>query len=120
MSNCGATELFEAERIVYLTPDSDTILEELCHDHVYVIGGLVDDSVKKNTSHLYCEAASLNTARLPIPELMSRSEGGGSFKQILTINQVFDILLDFHQEKDWKSALSKHVPAKTGFVIKQS
>ena len=118
MSNCGATELFEAEHIVYLTPDSDTVLEDLCHDHVYVIGGLVDDSVKKNTSHLYCEAASLKTARLPIPELMSRSEGGGSFKQILTINQVFDILLHFHQERDWKSALSKHVPAKTGFVVK--
>ena len=118
MSNCGATELFEAESIVYLTPDSDTVLEELYHDHVYVIGGLVDDSVKKNTSHLYCEAASLKTARLPIPELMSRSEKGGSFKQILTINQVFDILLHFHQERDWKSALNKHVPAKTGFVVK--
>ena len=118
MSNCGATELFEAEHIVYLTPDSDTVLEELYHDHVYVIGGLVDDSVKKNTSHLYCEAASLKTARLPIPELMSRSEKGGSFKQILTINQVFDILLHFHQERDWKSALNKHVPAKTGFVVK--
>ena len=118
MSNCGATELFEAEHIVYLTPDSDTVLEELYHDHVYVIGGLVDDSVKKNTSHLYCEAASLKTARLPIPELMSRSEKGGSFKQILTINQVFDILLHFHQGRDWKSALNKHVPAKTGFVVK--
>jgi len=117
VSDSGATELFEADNIVYLTPDSDTVLEDLCHDHVYVVGGLVDDSVKKNTSHLYCEAARLRTARLPIPELMSRSEGGGSFKQILTINQVFDILLDFHQKRDWRSALSKHVPAKTGFVV---
>ena len=118
MSDCGATELFEAERIVYLTPDSDTILEELCHDHVYVIGGLVDDSVKKNTSQLFCDHVNITTAKLPIEDFMSRSESGGTFKQILTINQVFDTLLNFHQTKDWATALSENIPPKTGFVIK--
>ena len=118
ISDFGATEMFEAENVIYLTPDSETVLEELSQDHVYVIGGLVDDSVKKNTSHHYCEAARLKTVRLPIPEFMLRSEGGGSFKQILTINQVFDILLDFHQTGAWETALGKHVPAKTGFIVR--
>ena len=43
-------ELFDPKSIVYLTPDSDQILDELSKDKIYVIGGLVDDSVKKNSS----------------------------------------------------------------------
>ena len=54
---------------------------------VYIIGGLVDDSVKKDTSREFSLEARLTTARLPIPEWMVRREGG-SYKQILTINQV--------------------------------
>ena len=115
----GAEDLFETQNIVYLSPDSDHVLEDVTDDCVYVIGGLVDDSVKKNTSQLICDHVNITTAKLPIDDFMSRSESGGTFKQILTINQVFDILLNFHQTKDWATALSENIPPKTGFVIKE-
>ena len=114
----GAEDLFETQNIVYLSPDSDHVLEDVTDDCVYVIGGLVDDSVKKNTSQLFCDHLNITTAKLPIEDFMSRSESGGTFKQILTINQVFDTLLNFHQTKDWATALSENIPPKTGFVIK--
>ena len=110
---------FTDQRIVYLSPDSDNVLQDLDQHTVYIIGGLVDDSVKKNSSQQYCQRAEISTARLPIPEYMSRAESGGSYKQILTINQVFDILLTYHQHRDWRLALAEHVPQRTGFVIKQ-
>jgi len=113
----GVTELFNLSEVVYLSPDSENVIQSLDPSKSYIIGGLVDDSVKKNTSSLYSYQVKISTARLPIPEYMTRSETG-SYKQILTINQVFDILLKFHETLDWKTALSLNIPLKTGFVLK--
>ena len=113
----GIEELFDLERVVYLTPDSETALLTLDPEAVYIIGGLVDDSVKKDTSSQYSRSLGIKTARLPITEFMKRAEAG-SFKQILTINQVFDVLLSFHETDDWRTALQKHIPPRTGFILK--
>ena len=39
--------LFPIDSIVYLTPDSNEPLNDIDEDKVYVIGGLVDESVTK-------------------------------------------------------------------------
>ena len=119
-----------------------------------MIGGLVDDSVKKDTSRVFSDQSGLRTARLPIAENMAR--GTGTFKQVsdipiiiisgdiliiifafkhiftdnivmiiafnqvLTVNQVFDTLLKFHETADWAVALAANVPLKTGFVLKEA
>lgn len=114
----GVQELFDPANVIYLSPDADNVLETLDSSKVYVIGGLVDISVKKNTSSTFSHESGLTSYRLPIAKYLSRNTAG-SFKQILAVNQVFDILLDFHQSGDWKTALSKHVPSKTGFILKE-
>ena len=113
----GIEDLFDPNKVVYLSPDSETALVSLDPEAVYIIGGLVDDSVRKDTSRQFSQAVGINTARLPIPEHMERAETG-TFKQILTINQVFDVLLDFHENGDWRTALEKNIPPKTGFILK--
>ncbi|KAI1239615.1 hypothetical protein IHE44_0011034, partial [Lamprotornis superbus] len=40
-------DLFPLETIVYLTPDSENVLEDIDPDKVYVLGGLVDESIHK-------------------------------------------------------------------------
>ena len=107
------------EKLVYLTPDSPNPLQDLETDKVYVIGGLVDDSVQKDTTKSYASNSNITTARLPIQEhCLKNFKGNYSFKQILTINQVFEILLAFHHGKDWSSALGNAIPQKVGFVGK--
>jgi len=107
------------EKVIYLTPDSKTPLEHLDSDKIYVIGGLVDDSVQKDTTQSYAADNQIVTARLPIEEYCSKSSKGNySFKQILTINQVFDILLSFYTSKNWSDAFESVLPHRIGFVSK--
>ena len=42
-------ECFEKEKIVYLTSESDAVLDKMEDDKVYVIGGLVDHNQHKGT-----------------------------------------------------------------------
>ena len=43
----------------------------------------------------------------------------GTYKQILTINQVFDIFLNYYESGNWVSALHQNISPKTGFVLKK-
>ena len=99
--------------LVYLTPDSDNLLEDIEDNKIYVIGGLVDDSVKKLSSLSFAKDQGLTTAKLPIDKHCSRIEG--SFKQILTINQVFEILLNKIQGFSWPQVFSQSLPSRIGF-----
>lgn len=40
-------ECYPAERLIYLSPNADKELTEMNEQNIYVIGGLVDESVKK-------------------------------------------------------------------------
>lgn len=41
------SNLFAKEKIVYLTSESDNIIENLENDATYIIGGLVDHNAQK-------------------------------------------------------------------------
>lgn len=105
----------DPSKVVYLTPDADQVLEDFNKDFVYVIGGLVDDSVKKKSTLIYAQDHGYQVAKLPIDQFCHRQESG-TFKQILTINQVFEIILNkANQGLDWSSALAKSLPSRIGF-----
>ncbi|GBM12352.1 tRNA-dihydrouridine(16/17) synthase [NAD(P)(+)]-like, partial [Araneus ventricosus] len=107
-------DLFNTEDIIYLSPDSDNVLETLVSNKVYVIGGIVDDTVKKDLSLNHAKDFNIKTARLPIVEyLVPYSANPGT--TVLTVNQVFDILLKYYETKDWTESLSCNVPLRKGY-----
>ena len=109
------------DKLVYLTPDSSYALEDLDDETVYVIGGFVDDTVKKQTTLEFADKHKIVTARLPIKEYCLKDENNkGTFKEILTVNQVFDILQKFYECKDWSIALSNNIPQRVGYKINKS
>lgn len=61
-------ELFDHKSIVYLTSDSDNVLNEVEPDTVYIIGGLVDHNHQKGLTLKRAQEHGLRTARLPLSE----------------------------------------------------
>uniref|UniRef100_A0A6B2LI24 tRNA (guanine(9)-N(1))-methyltransferase n=1 Tax=Arcella intermedia TaxID=1963864 RepID=A0A6B2LI24_9EUKA len=92
--------------LVYLTPDSPNVLQEIKDDDIYVIGGYVDLPPCPNVSLLKAEKQGLRHARLPIPEHFKFHTGYTDLK----INEVFAILKCIKEGLSWENALLRYPP----------
>lgn len=109
--------LFPLESLVYLTPDSERALEDVDQNTVYIIGGLVDESIQKKVTFQKAREHSVKTARLPIQEYMVRRQNEKNYhSEILAINQVFDILSTYFETHSWPEALKKGVSPGKGYI----
>lgn len=97
----------DTERIIYLTPDSELVLESIEPDHTYVIGGIVDKNRFKGKTLESATELNIKTARLPVPEYIDLKTS-----PVLTIYHVFEILLKYKDCHDWKEALESFVPKR--------
>ncbi|KAF0021885.1 hypothetical protein F2P81_025862, partial [Scophthalmus maximus] len=81
-------DLFPTETLVYLSPDAEEALETVDADKVYVLGGLVDESIQKKLSFSRARELSVRTARLPIDEYMVKRDNAKNFhSKVLAVNQ---------------------------------
>ncbi|VDO58215.1 unnamed protein product [Haemonchus placei] len=107
------TELFERNRIVYLSPDADEEIEDVEKSDVYVLGGIVDRVAEKGIPR----QASLETAvsegvrckKLPLDKYVKWKSG----TKFLTLTAVSTILRDVYSSGgDWEFALRKNIPVR--------
>lgn len=111
-------DLFPSEDIIYLTPDANEALEEVDGNKIYILGGLVDESIQKKRSYTRAKDLGVQMARLPIDEYMEKRPNPKNFhSKILAINQVFEILLIYLDTGSWSKALSAGVPTGKGYVL---
>ncbi|XP_061769040.1 tRNA methyltransferase 10 homolog B isoform X2 [Nerophis ophidion] len=81
-------DIFPAQSLVYLSPDAEQVLERVEQDKVYVLGGLVDESIQKTLSLSRAKELGVHVVRLPIDEYMQKKQNGKNFhSKILAINQ---------------------------------
>ncbi len=92
--------------LVYLTADSENVIEKFEPSKAYIIGGIVDRNRHKNVCYEKAKSQNIATARLPILEHMSMNSSC-----VLTTNCVFSIILKFQECGDWVDALS-HIPGR--------
>ncbi|CAG9534758.1 unnamed protein product [Cercopithifilaria johnstoni] len=103
--------VFEKNEVVYLTADSENSLQTLDSSKVYVIGGLLDhNSLKGHCLKLATEKGYAH-ARLPIAEYVMLQT-----RKVLTINQVFEILLRYTESGSWKKSFLDVIPRRKGVV----
>ncbi|WFD00688.1 tRNA (guanine(9)-N(1))-methyltransferase [Malassezia yamatoensis] len=96
--------------MVYLTADSDHTLHELQEGKTYIIGGIVDRNRYKHLCAKKAERLEIPTARLPIePAYLGQAMNA---RKVLTVNQVFAILVGWTETRDWKAALQRGLPSR--------
>jgi tRNA (guanine9-N1)-methyltransferase len=113
------------ETVVYLTADAEGTLSELKPEETYIIGGIVDHNRHKvddarsslaeyltppfqNLCQRKAKEAGIRTARLPIGEYLANLPT----RKVLTVNQVFEILVKWAETRDWELALNHVMPKR--------
>lgn len=107
-------ELFDKDKIIYLTSDSETVLEVLEKGAVYIIGGIVDHNHHKSLTHEIAQKNSIRTARLPLSEHLIMKT-----RSVLTINQCFEIILGVSEGLSWRKALMDVMPSRKNIKPKE-
>ncbi|KAL0534482.1 hypothetical protein IC582_028773 [Cucumis melo] len=97
----------QKENLVYLTADSETVLDDLDLKKIYIVGGLVDRNRWKGITLKKAQEQEIQTARLPIGSYLKMSSS-----QVLTVNQVIEILLKYLETRDWKDSFFQVVPQR--------
>ncbi|TFY56771.1 hypothetical protein EVJ58_g7434 [Rhodofomes roseus] len=96
------------ESVVYLTADSQDELTELKEGETYIIGGICDHNRYKNLCFDKAESSGIRSARLPIGTYLASLKT----RKVLTVNQTFEILLNWVETRDWEQALEAVIPKR--------
>lgn len=94
-------------QIVYLTSDAEETLETLDPNCAYVIGGIVDRNRLKGITYQKACTHKLRAAKLPIKEWFSLAA-----THVLTVNHVFEIMLNFQATQSWTDAMNAVLPKR--------
>lgn len=95
------------DSVVYLTADSEHEILELKEGETYVIGGICDHNRYKNLCLNKANAAHIRHARLPIGRHIALAT-----RKVLTVNQVFEILLRWVETRNWEEAFWAVIPKR--------
>ncbi|CAN6253458.1 unnamed protein product [Urochloa humidicola] len=87
--------------------DAETVLDDLDMSKIYIIGGLVDRNRWKGITQKKAAEQGIQSAKLPIGNYLKMSSS-----QVLTVNQVFEIMLKFVETRDWKTAFFHVIPQR--------
>ncbi|TGZ71664.1 hypothetical protein CRM22_002517 [Opisthorchis felineus] len=98
--------------VIYLSPNAPRCFEpgEWDHTAVYVIGAVVDKSVRRPVTLAKARRAGVQCIRLPLERYFNWSPGSG---KCLTLNCIHDVMATAKSTNgDWETALRSHVPKR--------
>lgn len=104
----GARAVAPQQSVVYLTADSPEELEELKEGETYIIGGICDHNRYKKLCLNKAKASGVRAAQLPIGRYLAHLPT----RKVLTVNQVFEILVKWVETRDWEQALYAVIPKR--------
>ncbi|TXT13563.1 hypothetical protein VHUM_00930 [Vanrija humicola] len=102
-------------KLVYLSADADEELTRLAEDEVYVLGGIVDRNRHKMLCQNKADKLNIRTARLPIGTFIENLPT----RKVLTVNQVYSILVQYVALQDWAAAFEAVIPQRKFFSSKE-
>ncbi|RVE43440.1 hypothetical protein evm_011891 [Chilo suppressalis] len=105
-------DLFPKEKLVYLTSESENIIENFEENTFYVIGGLVDHNKHKGLCHTIAKDQGIRHGQLPLDKYVNMKT-----RKVLTIDHVFEIVLRVSEGLAWQETLMKVLPVRKGAHI---
>lgn len=93
--------------LIYLTSDADETLDTIEPGKVYIIGGIVDRNSMKYATLQKAKRLNIRTAKLPIKENFALAA-----THILTVNHVFEIMLNYAACQNWTEAIKQVLPQR--------
>ncbi|KZC05304.1 Mitochondrial ribonuclease P protein 1 like protein [Dufourea novaeangliae] len=108
MTEQSYLNVFDKNKLIYLTANAKKVLHKFDPNMVYIIGAMVDKYDPQPLSFAKAKKEGLPMARLPLAEHLEWGTGSG---KNLPINQVLQILLDLRHTNDWAVAL-EHIPKR--------
>eukprot|EP00123_Amoebidium_parasiticum_P007872 comp18425_c0_seq1/m.19663 comp18425_c0_seq1/g.19663 ORF comp18425_c0_seq1/g.19663 comp18425_c0_seq1/m.19663 type:complete len:320 (-) comp18425_c0_seq1:231-1190(-) len=108
-------DVFNKDELVYLSSESPNVLTELDTSKVYIIGGLVDHNHHKGVAYQRAIDQGIGHAQLPIGDYIKLAS-----RKVLTINHVFEILLEWVATRNWQTAFLKVIPERKGIELLDS
>lgn len=100
-------DVFAADQLILLSPDATEVLQEIQSDKVYVIGGIVDRSVRKAITLNSGSEHGVKTVRLPIQEHVPDRQS-----HVLNIDTTVAILIRYMELGDWATVLREKLPLR--------
>ncbi|KAJ1896122.1 tRNA (guanine(9)-N(1))-methyltransferase [Coemansia sp. IMI 209127] len=108
MEDSEYVDLFpQKDQLVYLTADSPNVIETLDPQKAYIIGGIVDKNRYPRLTLDKAEAQGIAHAQLPIGKYVRMST-----RKIMTVNQIFEMLVRFLELRDWERAFLETIPQR--------
>lgn len=99
------TQVIPPEKLVYLSPNSEHVLEEFNPNDCYVIGCIVDRKEKVPLTLNKATKLNIRTARLPIDRHVTFR-----LQKALNLEHVMRILITAKSSKDWQKEIIRHIP----------
>ncbi|SCZ90676.1 BZ3500_MvSof-1268-A1-R1_Chr1-3g02141 [Microbotryum saponariae] len=93
---------------IYLTGDSTNVLTTIDPTKTYILGGIVDRNRYKSLCLDKALQHGIGHAQLPIGEYLAEMPT----RKVLTVNQVYDIMVQFVECGDWEKALRDVMPLR--------
>jgi tRNA (guanine9-N1)-methyltransferase len=105
-------DFYQARRsdLVYLSSDSEHVLQELDPSKIYIIGGIVDRNRLQRATIQRAQSLQITTAKLPLDEYLQKMPS----TRVLTTNHTFAILMHYREHKSWEQALTSVLPQRKG------
>jgi tRNA (guanine9-N1)-methyltransferase len=104
-------EVFADQRsqLVYLSPDSPNVLDNIDPEKIYIIGGIADPNIIRGLTYSKASQQDIPTAQLPLSLYSNLT------RKVLNINHVVGIIVDVAETGDWYSAIAAHTPTRKAF-----
>ncbi|KPI91434.1 RNA (guanine-9-)-methyltransferase domain-containing protein 2 [Papilio xuthus] len=106
------TEIFPKDKLVYLSSESDNVIEKFEEDTYYIIGGLVDHNKHKGLCHKIAVEQGIRHCQLPLNKYVNMKT-----RKVLTIDHVFEIVVKVCEGVPWQDAILDVLPHRKGAYI---